>query len=375
MYSRKIRKRIEKWLKKPELIIIYGARQTGKTTLLKMLLNNRTDSLLLNCEMPNVATLLESKDISALTALFSGKKIIAFDEAQVIPNIGKLLKLIYDEMPEFKIVATGSSSFDLASRLGEPLTGRNIKFRLFPLSIEEIKEKNGWLWVLNQLNTLLVFGSYPGIIDINTTDKIEKLYTLSSDYLYKDIFAYERIKNPAIIRNLLKALALQVGSQVSTNELSRLLGISRQLVNMYLEILERNFIIFSLESFSTNMRNEIKKSKKYFFYDNGILNATIGSFNLIHQRTDTGKLWENFCISERIKFNQNGNRFTNHYFWRTYDGAEIDLIEETNGALKAYEFKFGKKKNRHIPKSFSSKYGVNNLTLITPENLHLLITE
>lgn len=373
MYPRKIIETIEKWLAKPEVIIIYGARQVGKTTLLKMLLENMENSLLLNCEIPNVATLLESNDVSAITALFSGKKIIAFDEAQVIPNIGSLLKLIYDEMPEYKLIATGSSSFDLASQLGEPLTGRNIKFRVYPLSINEMKEKNSWLWVLNQLNILLVFGNYPGLIDLGIKEKIQKLTVLSSDYLFKDIFAYEKVKSPVIIRKLLKALAMQVGSQVSTNELSNLLGISRQVIDTYIDILEKSFIIFSLESFSTNMRNEIKKSKKYFFYDNGILNTMIGNFNLIQNRNDSGILWENFCISERIKFNQNHNYNTNHYFWRTYDGAEIDFVEEENGELKVFEFKIGKTRKHKIPKSFSTKYGVNSLTIVTPNNLHLLL--
>jgi len=375
MYPRKVIENIEKWLDKPEVIIIYGARQVGKTTMLKMLLKNVNNSLLLNCEIPNVATLLESNDISAITALFSGKKIIALDEAQVIPNIGKLLKLIFDEMPEYKILATGSSSFNLADQLGEPLTGRNIKFRVYPLSIEEIKEKKSWPWVLNHLNILLVFGSYPGLIDLDVEEKIQKLAELSSDYLFKDIFAYEKVKNPVIVRKLLKALALQVGSQVSTNELSNLIGVSRQNIDMYLDILEKSFIIFSLESFSTNLRNEIKKSKKYFFYDNGILNAMIGNFNLIQNRSDSGVLWENFCISERVKYNNNNNYITNLYFWRTYDGAEIDLVEEENGELKIFEFKYGVKRKYRIPKSFSEKYGIEYLTLIKPDNIHLLLTK
>ncbi len=375
MYPRKVIENIEKWLDKPEVIIIYGARQVGKTTMLKMLLKNVNNSLLLNCEIPNVATLLESNDISAITALFSGKKIIALDEAQVIPNIGKLLKLIFDEMPEYKILATGSSSFNLADQLGEPLTGRNIKFRVYPLSIEEIKEKKSWPWVLNHLNILLVFGSYPGLIDLDVEEKIQKLAELSSDYLFKDIFAYEKVKNPVIVRKLLKALALQVGSQVSTNELSNLIGVSRQNIDMYLDILEKSFIIFSLESFSTNLRNEIKKSKKYFFYDNGILNAMIGNFNLIQNRSDSGVLWGNFCISERVKYNNNNNYITNLYFWRTYDGAEIDLVEEENGELKIFEFKYGVKRKYRIPKSFSEKYGIEYLTLIKPDNIHLLLTK
>lgn len=373
MYQRKATKQITNWLSKPEIIIIYGARQVGKTTLVKMLLETHTDSILLNCENPNVLVTFESRDLSAIVALFSGKKIIALDEAQTIPNIGNILKLIYDEMPQYKLIATGSSSFDLLNQLGEPLTGRNVKFRIFPLSITELSDKNGWLWVLDNLNLLLIFGSYPGVIDLDVSQKVQKLMELSTDYLFKDVFAYEKIKNPTIIRKLIRALAMQVGSQVSTNELSNLLGISRKLVDMYLDLLEKSFIIFSLESFSSNMRNEIKKSKKYFFYDNGILNSMIGNFNLILNRNDTGILWENFCISERLKFNHNNNRFAKLYFWRTYDGAEIDLIEEVNGELKVFEFKMGIKRKINIAKSFSLKYSVNELTVITPDKLQLLI--
>ena len=227
--------------------------------------------------------------------------------------------------------------------------------------------------MLNQLNLLLVFGSYPGLIDLNIVEKTQKLTELSSDYLFKDIFAFEKVKNPVIIRKLLKALAMQVGSQVSTNELSNLIGISRQVIDMYIDILEKSFIIFHLESFSTNLRNEIKKSKKYFFYDNGILNAMIGNFNLIQNRSDSGILWENFCISERIKFNNNHNYNANLYFWRTYDGAEIDLVEEKNKNLKVFEFKFGKKQKYRIPKSFSAKYKVEKIILVNPKNAHLLL--
>ncbi|MCD4747139.1 MAG: ATP-binding protein [Bacteroidales bacterium] len=373
MYPRSLTKNIQSWLEKREILILYGARQVGKTTLLKMLFKYVENSQILNCEIPAVSDTLESKNLYAIKTLFGNKRIIGLDEAQKITNIGSILKLIYDEMPEYKIIATGSSSFDLANRIIEPLTGRNIKFRLYPLSLKEIEEKNNWLWILNNLNNLLVYGTYPGIIDLDVQDKQVKLSELSGDYLYKDILVYEQVKNPTIIRKLLKALALQVGSQVSVNELSNLLGITRQTVKKYLDLLEKSFVIFPLESFSSNLRNEIKKSWKYYFYDNGIMNALSGNFTPVENRLDTGTLWENFCISERIKINSYSKRLINTYFWRTYDGAEIDLVEEKDGKLNALEFKWKQKRKITIPSSFSEKYGVKEMKVITPETLYELI--
>ena len=370
MYPRSILQLIHLWLNSKEILIIYGARQVGKTTLLKMLFENFKDSVILNCELPNVTEILESNDLSAIRALFSGKRIIAFDEAQTLSNIGKLLKLIYDEMPEFKIIATGSSSFELSNQLGEPLTGRNVKFRLFPLSLREIKDRNGWLWILNNINNLLVYGTYPGIIDLDFNKKQQKLLELSGDYLFKDLLVFEQVKSPVLLRKLLKALALQVGGQVSVNELANLTGTSRLNIEKYLDILEKSFIIFNLGSFSSNLRNEIKSSRKYYFYDNGILNALTGNFNFLQNRNDAGVLWENFCMCEIVKKNSNNNRFANIYFWRTYDGAEIDLVEEVNNEIRAFEFKWKQKRSIRLPQSFAEKYGVNNLKVITPQNLH-----
>lgn len=370
MYPRDLNLVLEQWLDKKEILILYGARQVGKTTLLKEMLKNRQNAIMLNCELPIVSDILESKDLARIRAIFEEKKIIVLDEAQKISEIGNVLKLIYDELPKYKIIATGSSSFDLANKIIEPLTGRNIKFKLYPLSVNEIKQKNTWLWVMENLNSLLVFGSYPGIIDLNISDKKIKLPELASDYLFKDILIHENIKNPALIRKLLKALALQIGSQVSTNELSNMLGVTRQTIEKYIYLLEKCFVIFSLPSFSSNLRNEMKKSRKFYFYDNGIRNAIINDFSLLQNRTDIGALWENYCISERIKINKPN---TNVYFWRTYDGAEIDMIEEHNGKLTAFEFKWKKKRKTKIPESFSEKYGLNDLIIVAPTNLQDLL--
>jgi predicted AAA+ superfamily ATPase len=244
---------------------------------------------------------------------------------------------------------------------------------MYPLSLSEIADTKGWYWVINNLNNLLVFGSYPGIIDLDSGDKKKMLNELSSDYLYKDILIYEQVKNPSVIRKLLTSLALQVGSQVSVNELSNLLKISRISIELYLDLLEKTFVIFNLGSYSTNLRNEIKKNRKYYFYDNGILNALTNNYNPVTARKDIGVLWENFCVSEYIKQNHNSNRYANLYFWRTYDGAEIDLVEEMNGELRAFEFKWSSKRKSRLPASFAEKYGVEKLTTITPQNLHELI--
>jgi predicted AAA+ superfamily ATPase len=373
MYKRALTPTIEKWIPKKEIIILYGSRQVGKTTLLKAIFQDTAGALILNCEIPAIANILESKNLDSIKTLFSGNTLIALDEAQKINEIGSLLKLIYDELKQYKIIATGSSSFDLANQIGEPLTERNVKFIMYPLSLSEIADTKGWYWVINNLNNLLVFGSYPGIIDLDSDDKKKMLNELSSDYLYKDILIYEQVKNPSVIRKLLTSLALQVGSQVSVNELSNLLKISRISIELYLDLLEKTFVIFNLGSYSTNLRNEIKKNRKYYFYDNGILNALTNNYNPVTARKDIGVLWENFCVSEFIKQNHNSNRYANLYFWRTYDGAEIDLVEEMNGELRAFEFKWSSKRKPRLPASFAEKYGVEKLTTITPQSLHELI--
>jgi hypothetical protein len=375
MYPRILLNSIKNRLDKREILILYGARQVGKTTLLKMLAEEPSEWLILNCELPVVSNVLESKNLSSFKALFGMCRYIGLDEAQKIMDIGSILKLIYDELPEFKIIATGSSSFDLANRIVEPLTGRNVKYSLFPLSLKEIQEKNSWLWNLSNLNQFLIFGTYPGIIDLPANDRQIMLSELSGDYLFKDILVYDQVKHPAVIRKLLKAIALQVGSQVSVNELSNLLGISRQTVEKYLDLLEKSFVIFSLESFSSNLRNEMKKSRKYYFHDNGIMNALTGNFTPVENRKDIGLLWENFCMSERVKINGYSMQKSNMYFWRTYDGAEIDLVEEKGGKLIAFEFKWKQKRKISIPAGFAERYNVNEMKIITSENLHDLIKD
>jgi predicted AAA+ superfamily ATPase len=369
MYKRDLYSNIEVWLERKEIIIIYGARQVGKTTLLNELLHHRDNAIIFNCERPDIMDILESQRLVEIKYLFQDKTIVAFDEAQKVAEIGTVLKLIYDDQSfSQKIIATGSSSFELANKISEPLTGRNVKFKLFPLSLNEIKQEKEWLWIRENLEQLLVFGTYPEIIDLDTSIKNKKLLDLSSDYLFRDVLKYENLKNPSLLRKLLKALALQLGSQVSYHELSNMLGVSSSTVEKYIDLLEKCFVIFSIPSYSRNLRNEITKSKKFYFYDNGIRNALITSFGSIKNRTDVGALWENFCMSERLKFNETNRSGASMYFWRTYDGAEIDLVEDYNGELTVFEFKWQPKRLFRFPKSFVNTYKPIRASLITRDN-------
>ena len=373
MYSRTLENIVSAWIDSREILIIYGARQTGKTTLLEQMFSERKDTIILNCELPEVFEILQSRDLARLRFLFGDNKLIALDEAQTVPAIGQTLKIIYDELPQYKIVVTGSSSFELSSFITEALTGRNIKFRLFPLTLPEFSQKYSSLQLSQKLKDILVYGSYPGITDLSHDKKNTKLSELTSDYLYKDVLIHESIKNPAVLRKLLKALAFQVGSQVSTNELSGFLGIARQTVEKYIDMLEKNFIIFRLNSFSGNLRNEIKKSSKIFFYDNGIRNGVLNNISPLENRTDIGALWENFCVSEIVRQKQTLGVNSEFYFWRTYDGAEIDLLERKNGLINAFEFKWKLKRKTAIPASFNERYKPVSYRVITPENFYELL--
>ena len=374
MYPRKLVSIIENEMKTPEIILLFGARRTGKSTLLHLLEEKYPEMEIFNCDNPIIYDVLQTKNIETIKSLFNRGKLIAFDEAQTVPDIGLILKLLYDDTEnQTKFIATGSSSFDLANKTGEPLTGRNISLNLFPLSLSEIKEKNGLLKVMEKLNDYLIYGTYPGIVDLNNNNKIKRLIQLSSDYLFKDILKFERLKNPDILRQLLKALALQLGSQVSVQELSQLLKTSAQTIEKYLDLLQKSFIIYRLPSFSGNLRNEIKKSKKYYFLDNGIRNAILNNFNPVDSRPDIGALWENFCVIETLKKVEYEQSFANLYFWRTYDGAEIDMVKEKDGKIFAFEFKWKPKRKVKLPVSFTEKYNVQQFNVVTPENIFNLV--
>ncbi len=372
-YKRALQQDMDSWLDEREVLIIYGARQVGKTTFIKDYLQDKTDSIVYNCELRNISEALESYDITRISSLIAGKKIVAFDEAQGVHNIGKSLKIIYDEFPDVKVIATGSSSFDLSAKVTESLTGRNIKFMMFPLSLEELRMNQSVFYSEHLENDFLLYGSYPAILRSKGQRKVDRLLNLSTDYLFKDALSFLGLKNSNVLRNLLKALALQIGSQVSTNELSNLLQINRQKILEFLDVLEKNFIIFKLPSYSTNLRNEIKKSIKYYFFDNGIRNAILNNFTPLNARTDIGMLWENYCVSERFKWNITHRNNVDMYFWRSYDGAEIDLLEIKDGKIDAFEFKWRLKRKTRIPKSFDEKYKPKSFKIISKDNYYELI--
>ncbi len=372
MFIRDLSKIVENELQEKEVLIIYGARQVGKTTLVKTVLKEK-NGILLNCEKPEVMEILSERNVARIKRLFGDSKIIALDEAQKVPAIGEVLKLIYDEENfNCKLIATGSSSFELSGKITEPLTGRNRKLKLLPVSLNEIRNKDGWLWIEENIDDLLIYGQYPAVLMAPENRKEILLEELTADYLYQDILILERFKNPLLLNKLLKAIAFQVGSQVSINELSGLLGIAAQTVEKYLDLLEKSFVIYQLGTYSSNLRNELKKSRKYYFYDLGIRNAVINNFAPLDLRQDVGQLWENFCINERMKFHNANQKKVNYYFWRTYDGAEIDLIEESGRKLSLFEFKWRIKSKVKIPASFTAKYGEDRLSVVSKESMYLL---
>ena len=343
---------------KGKVIVIYGARRTGKTTLAKHILDTYTgtkSTKYFSCEDFETKNLLETTNTETLQRTLGLYDLIILDEAQMLNNIGATLKIIHDFLPDLQVIATGSSSFDLRDQIGEPLIGRSRTYTLYSFSLSELAMDS--IQLQSNLEHILRFGLYPTVINQSEEYAKEELSDIKNGYLYKDILAIERIKSSNTLINLLISLALQVGSEVSYNELARKLGISTVTVQKYIDLLEKCFVIFVLPAFSRNIRKEIgNKSKKIYFYDLGIRNAIINSFAPLNLRTDTGVLWENFCIVELIKKARNKRRFLNNYFWRTYDQQEIDFIEEYNGVLYAYEFKFSPKQKVKIPQIFIDTY-------------------
>jgi len=357
---------------KRNAIIIYGARQVGKTTLVKNILNKYPDKArYINCELIPNRESLETTDPAKLKMFLGDSEIIILDEAQKIHDIGLTLKIIVDTYPEYQIIATGSSSFDLGHKLKEPMTGRTRVFKLYPFSVQEINKKHQ-MYYTSVLENLLRFGAYPEVFTLlyekSEAEARNKLDEVASSYLYRDIFEIENLKRTDIILKLLKALALQVGNEVSINELSSLVGVSVHTIDHYLYLLQESFIIHILHSFSRNLRKELNKKIKIYFYDLGIRNSLIQNYNTLGIRTDTGALWENFSIIERIKYNSINKRRVNSYFWRTYDGQEVDYIEEHSGQLDGYEFKWNENAKFKIPKTFVDNYENARFKKIDPKN-------
>lgn len=368
MIGRILSDNIKKDFFQGKIIVVLGPRQVGKTTLMNQLQLDPSVTLSLNCDDPIDAASIENVSSTDLHSLIDGFRYVVIDEAQRVKNIGLTLKMIADIFKDsIQVLVTGSSSFDLTDEINEPATGRLYEYYLFPVSLPELATQTQWREVQKQLSARLIYGSYPEVI--NRPGQAERiLKELADNYLYKDLLSYKGMRKPDVLMRLLQALSLQVGSEVSFNEISRLVGIDKVTVENYITLLEKCFIIFRLPSFSRNMRTEIRKGKKVYFYDNGIRNAIIRNFAPMELRTDGGLLWENLIISERVKRNAYANHFANLYFWRTQEQQEIDLIEEINGTLTAYEFKRNKTKAA-LPQAFRKSYGDIDFQVITPENM------
>ncbi len=373
MIKRILNTQIGNYLDDNKAIVILGARQTGKTTLVHQLLENQNKVLWLNGDDLETRNLFETLTLQQLTDIVADHEYLVIDEAQRIKNIGINLKLITDQLPQIKLIVTGSSSLELANEIVEPLTGRKWEFELYPLSFQEMMQDHGYWTEHRLLERRMIYGYYPEVV---TNPKQQEIIirNLANDYLYRDLLEWGKIKKADKILTILRAVAFQIGSEVSFHELSNLVGLDKETVERYLDLLQKAFVIFKLPSFSRNLRNELKKSKKFYFYDLGIRNAVISNFNPLHLRNDVGQLWENFILVERLKHTQYSNLFSNKYFWRTSRQQEIDYVEDRAGRLFAYEFKWNPKKNVRIPKSFLNAYPEAVTQIITPDNYKTFIT-
>jgi predicted AAA+ superfamily ATPase len=355
-------------LKARKIIVLYGPRQAGKTTLSKKIIQESgLKCLMINADQLKYINILSSRDINQLQSLVSGYEMLFIDEGQRIPEIGINLKIIHDEIPGLKVLVTGSSSFLLSDKVSEALTGRKKVYTLLPVSMQEMSAHYNEFELNDQLAERIIYGQYPEVITTpGFKDKESYLHEITTSYLYKDILELEQIRYPLKIRDLLRLLAFQLGSQVSINELCTHLKLNRETVERYLFLLEQSFIIFRLNAFSRNPRNEISKSQKFYFYDNGIRNTLIDNLNNLEARNDAGSLWENFIIAERRKKLLYGQKQVNTYFWRTYSGAELDYIEESSEHLSAFDIKFTKAKLKP-PKIWAEQYG-GDYQCITRQN-------
>ena len=369
LIKRKLQPVIEKKLFKGKAILLIGARQVGKSTLFNQLIQGNNEQVLsLNCDEPEVKSMLTEINTSELRMLIGNNRILMIDEAQRVPGIGLTLKRITDNFPEVQLLVTGSSSFQLQDELDEPLTGRKYEYHLYPISTAELLESEGLLTVKQTLESRLIFGSYPDVLNHSDEAK-EILMNIAGSYLYKDLFALEGIRKPALLEKLLVALALQMGSEISYNEIAQTIGSDSKTVEKYIDLLEKCYIVFRLSAFSRNLRTELKKSKKIYFYDNGIRNAILQNFAPLNLRNDVGALWENFFISERMKANHYNGRYCKSYFWRTTQQQEIDYIEEEDGTFAAFEMKWNPKKASTVfPSTFINTYPIKESAIITPES-------
>lgn len=369
MIQRVLGKAIKDRLFRGKAILLFGPRQAGKSTLVVSLLRDHTDSIShVSGDDADVREIFSNTTASKLKAIIGNKNILFIDEAQRIVNIGLTLKLITDQIKDVQVIATGSSAFELSSKVNEPLTGRKYEFILYPLAFAEMAQHHGLLEEKRLLEHRLLYGYYPEIVT-NPGEEKELLKLLANSYLYKDLLMLEQINKPALLEKLLKALALQLGSEVSYNELSQSVGSDRKTIEKYIDLLEKAFVLFRLPAYNRNIRNEIKKGKKVYFYDCGIRNAIINDFRSLSSRQDTGALWENFVISERMKLLRYQNRDVQQFFWRTTQQQEIDLIEEEGPTLSAFEIKWSDKQKKRIPQTFTENYPKASTQIVTTENI------
>ena len=366
---RDITEAIKKKIQPNKVVMIFGARRVGKTVLVQHLLNQISEPVLrMNGDDIHSHDRLAEQSVENYRQLIGSYKMLFIDEAQKILGIGSKLKLMVDELPGLKIIVTGSSSFDMDNNVGEPLTGRKHTFNLYGLSEHEYIQVEDGFNRLGPLKERLIYGGYPELMHLrDQVDKVDYLSDMLSSYLLKDILAHENIKNSQKIFNLLRLLAFQLGSEVSLQELGKQLGLHKQTVEKYLDLLTKVFVLHKVEGFSRNLRKEITKSSKWYFLDNGIRNAIIANFNPIESRDDVGALWENYMISERLKYQEYRRKRANNYFWRTYDKQEIDWVEERSGRLYGYEFKWQEKKHK-VPSQWKKMYSKASYQVIHQGN-------
>ena len=368
MIKRLLFETLTKNLRNGKVIVLTGPRQVGKTTLLKQVqMAFAGSSIWLNCDEPDIRQQLTNVTSSQIRALIGGADLVLIDEAQRVKNIGITLKLLVDNFPEKKVIVTGSSALELSDEIQEPLTGRKFDFNLLPFSTEELVGNSSAIEEKRLLEHRLIYGQYPEVV-LNEGNEANILRNLCDSYLYKDIFSYQDVRKAEVISSLLEALALQMGSEVSYSELARLLKIDQATVTRYIDLLEKSFVVFRLRALSRNSRNEIAKSRKVYFYDNGIRNALIRNYQPLALRNDKGALWENYLVNERVKLLKYHQKQVNQYFWRTTQQQEIDYVEEENGAFALYEFKFSPQAKVRFPQTFLSNYNVSKTAAVHPEN-------
>ena len=350
-----------------KIIVLMGARQVGKTTLFDSVVSGSSNVLRLNCDNYDDRSDLENKTSTELRQLMGNHEVVIIDEAQRAKNIGLSLKMLADLKLPMQILVTGSSSLTLANEINEPATGRLIEYNLFPLSLVELMQQTSPREEKRLLEQRMIYGLYPEVVT-TPGDAKRILVNLANNYLYRDLLEYRGVKKPEVLQKLVRALALQIGSEVSYNELSRTVGVDKATVESYIDLLEKCFVVFRLPAYSSNLRSEIKRGRKIYFYDNGIRNALLSNFAPLELRDDVGMLWENMMVSERIKRNSYSRSYAQMYFWRTQQQQEVDLIEEQDGRLMAFEFKWNTKKKAKLPKTFIDNYPNTDFKVISPDN-------